>query len=60
VLMEASEQTTGHSTEPPRPVKVGLWVGVGLLLLGAAYLYAVRGTAILLDLSSGIAGLLCL
>ena len=33
-------------------------VAVGLLLLGAGYLYAVRGPALLLDLSA-LAGMIC-
>lgn len=48
------------SLEKPRAVKIGLWLALGLLLIAAAYLYAVRGIAILYDLSSGMAGLLCM
>jgi hypothetical protein len=32
---------------------------VAALVLGAAYLYSVRGGALLMDLASGAAGLLC-
>lgn len=46
--------------EKPRAVKLALWSMLALALIGAAYLYAVRGVAILYDLSSGIAGLLCI
>ena len=60
--MVAAMDATGleRSSEKPRAVRIGLWLGLGLLSLGAAYLYSVRGTAILLDLSSGIAGMFCL
>jgi hypothetical protein len=32
---------------------------VGALALGAAYLYAVRGTALLLDLAAAAGGMFC-
>ena len=44
----------------PVGVRRALLAVLGLVLAGALYLVAVRGIAILLDLSSGIAGLLCL
>ena len=58
VVMDATSPE--RSTEKPPAVRIGLWLALGLLSLGAAYLYSVRGTAILLDLSSGIAGMFCL
>jgi hypothetical protein len=58
VVMDAT--SLERSTEKPRAVRIGLWLALGLLTLGAAYLYSVRGIAILFDLSSGIASMLCL
>ena len=34
-------------------------LGVGLLMASASYLYAVRGSAILLDLAGMVGGLWC-
>jgi len=42
------------------PIRVAGWGALGLALAGAAYLYAVRGSALLLDLASGVAGVFCL
>jgi len=42
------------------PVRLVVWAVVTVALAGAAYLYAVRGPALLLDLASGAAGILCL
>lgn len=58
--MDATETPLDRNTQGPRVVRVGLCLALGLLILGAVYLYSVRGIAILLDLSSGIAGMLCL
>jgi hypothetical protein len=44
----------------PVPVKRALWLTVGALLLAATYLVAVRGSALLVDLAVGAAGLFCL
>ena len=41
-------------------IRVALRVGVGLLLVGGLWLYAVRGEAILLDLQTMSARMLCL
>jgi hypothetical protein len=41
-------------------IRVMLRVGVGLLLAGGVWLYAVRGEAILLDLQTMSARMLCL
>jgi hypothetical protein len=41
-------------------IRVALRVGVGLLLVGGIWLYAVRGEAILLDLHTMSARMLCL
>jgi hypothetical protein len=41
-------------------IRVALRVGVGLLLVGGVWLYAVRGDAILLDLQTMSARMLCL
>jgi len=40
------------------PHTIAITAAVGLLLGGAAYLLAVRGTALMLDLSA-LAGMLC-
>jgi hypothetical protein len=44
----------------PLPVRIAVIVAVGLLLTGGGVAWAVRGSAILLDLSTGAARLLCL
>jgi hypothetical protein len=41
-------------------MRVSLRLGLGLLMIGAVWLYAVRGEAILMDLRSMSAGILCL
>jgi hypothetical protein len=41
-------------------IRTALRVGVGLLLVGAMWLYAVRGEAILMDLQTMSARMLCL
>lgn len=43
----------------PRGVKVGLGAALGLVVIGAVWLAAVRGPAMLLDLS-GMSSLFCL
>ena len=40
--------------------RIAVPLTLAALLAGGAYLYAVRGTAILLDLSTMVRGLLCL
>ncbi len=53
-------ETIGRSASTkPNAVRIGLGVAVGFALIGAAYLYTVRGTAILFDLASGMAGMFC-
>lgn len=44
----------------PRPVRRVVFAVLGLLLAGAAYLFVVRGTALLLDLAHMTAAFLCL
>jgi hypothetical protein len=41
-------------------IRLALRIGVGLLLAGGVWLYAVRGEAILLDLQTMSARMLCL
>jgi hypothetical protein len=41
-------------------IRLALRLGVGLLLAGGVWLYAVRGEAILLDLQTMSARMLCL
>jgi hypothetical protein len=41
-------------------IRVALRVGVGVLVLGGVWLYAVRGEAILMDLQTMSARMLCL
>jgi hypothetical protein len=43
----------------PNAVRIGLIIGLSLVSLGAAYLYAVRGNAIIFDLASGMVGMFC-
>jgi hypothetical protein len=51
---------TRPETTLSRPLRWAGWGALGLALAGALYLYAVRGSALLLDLASGVAGVLCL
>lgn len=44
----------------PAGIRVGLLMAVGLLILGGAAAWVLLGPAILLDLATGAAGLLCL
>ncbi len=44
----------------PLRVRVVLWLNLGLLLFGGAAAWALRGPAILLELTTAAAGLLCL
>lgn len=41
-------------------IRIAFRVGVGLLLVGGVWLYAVRGEAILMDLQTMSARMLCL
>jgi len=41
-------------------IRIALRLGVGLLLAGGVWLYAVRGEAILMDLQTMSARMLCL
>ncbi len=52
---------TTTTTAPARtsPLKLAVAVVLGVLVAGAIYLIAVRGPALLLDLSA-LAGMLCL
>lgn len=59
VVMAAAVQRRRTSVAKPNTIRIALLAGVGLSLLGAAYLYAVRGTAIIFDLASGMAGMFC-
>ncbi len=53
-------RSTANPAQPKfTPVKLAVAVALGVLLAGAIYLIAVRGPALLLDLSA-LAGMLCL
>jgi len=41
-------------------IRAAARIAVGLLMVGAVWLYAVRGEAILMDLRTMSAGMLCL
>lgn len=43
-----------------RAIRLAVGATVLLLFAGAAYLYAVRGTALLMDLGAGLRSILCL
>lgn len=58
--MPVATPVRDSATRAPLGVRVALWAFTTALLVGAAYLYWVRGVAIIFDLSHGIAGLLCL
>ena len=40
--------------------RIAAFVALAAVLAGATYLYAVRGTALLMDLSTAVQGFLCL
>jgi hypothetical protein len=46
--------------QPAFALSALFWSVLGLVLAGAVYLYAMRGSALLLDLANGMAGVLCL
>jgi len=48
------------SERQPRPARTLLGVGLGMLVAGALYLYAVRGMAIFLDLPSMLGAVFCM
>ena len=48
------------ATAPAAPLRLALWAALAALLAGGIYLWAVRGNALLLDLATGVKGLLCL
>jgi hypothetical protein len=45
-------QTVARTERMPRVLRTGLLAGLGALLAGAAYLLAVRGEALILDLGA--------
>lgn len=55
--MDESFTTAATRSRPPRAL---IGIGVGLLVAGALYLYAVRGAAIFLDLPGLLAAMLCM
>lgn len=58
--MTAKTTTNSDTMRMPRGVRLFVLCGVLTLLVGAVYLFAVRGTAILLDLSLLSKFLLCI
>jgi hypothetical protein len=48
----ASETPAGAPDRMPRAVRLGLTLALGGLMLGALYLVAVRGEALLVDLAA--------
>ncbi len=58
--MTAKTTTNSDTMRMPRGVRLVVLCGVLTLLVGAVYLFAVRGTAILLDLSLLSKFLLCI
>lgn len=61
-MPEAIHTTSVSSSalRPAAPVRLALWAALAALLAGGVYLWAVRGNALLLDLATGVKGLLCL
>jgi hypothetical protein len=57
--MNTADLTRRPDAATPRSVRIALAAAVGLLGFGAAYLYAVRGNAMILDLANGLRGMLC-
>ena len=57
--MNSIEPVSRSTATQPFAVRIGLAGALGMVLVGAVYLYAVRGTAILLDLANGMAGMFC-
>jgi hypothetical protein len=58
--METAQLPLEDRRSAPRPLRIALGFMLGSLCVGAAYLYAVRGNAIILDLANGLAGMLCM
>ncbi len=57
--MSVHETIIRRHRAKPLVVRVGLGLMLGVVTIGAIYLYAVRGTAIIFDLAAGIAGMFC-
>ncbi len=57
--MSSIEPTSRGSDIQPFAVRIGLGGVLAMVLVGAVYLYAVRGTAMILDLANGMAGMFC-
>ena len=57
--MSSIEPTSRSSDTQPLAVRIGLGSALAMVLFGAVYLYDVRGTAIILDLANGMAGMFC-
>jgi hypothetical protein len=58
--MASTEQATRDTLTAPPLLRLGFAVLIGLLGIGAAYLYAVRGTVIFFDLANGLGRMMCL
>jgi hypothetical protein len=58
--METARTSQADRYTAPRPLRIAVGVALAFLCLGAVYLYAVRGNAIILDLANGLAGMLCM
>ena len=56
----ATSGTSPDSTAAPLPLRLAGWAVLAVTCLGAAYLYVVRGEAMILDLANGIGRMLCL
>ena len=57
----AADATSGaHGLGMPRAVRLALWSVLGLLLAGAVGLVALRGNALILDLSAVMTRVFCL
>lgn len=59
-MADVIDTTSVSASRPSAPVRLALWAALAALLAGGVYLWAVRGNAVLLDLATGVKGLLCL
>ena len=57
--MSVHETMIRRQGAKPLVVRIGLGFMLAVATIGAIYLYAVRGTAIIFDLATGMAGMFC-
>ena len=58
--MASTGTSPDRNTSAPVSLRIAVGVVLALTCVGAAYLYVVRGEAMILDLANGIGRMLCL